>query len=105
MMKKRLTKSSSNVVFTGTLAGIAEYFGIDPTVVRVIYVFLSLGLLGSPVLLYILLAVLIPSGGKANRYGHNNPYYQNNQYYADRKQEKKERKNAEKINDDDWSDF
>ena len=38
-MQKRLQKSRTNVVLTGTLAGIAEYFGIDPTIVRVIYVF------------------------------------------------------------------
>ena len=41
-MKKKLTKSNNNIVLTGTLAGIAEYLGIDPTVVRVIYVILSL---------------------------------------------------------------
>jgi phage shock protein PspC (stress-responsive transcriptional regulator) len=41
----RKHKSRTNVVLTGTLAGIAEYFGIDPTIVRVIYVFLSFGLI------------------------------------------------------------
>ena len=50
-MNKRLTKSTNNVVITGTLGGLAEYLGIDPTIIRVIYVFLSLvtaGFLGSP---------------------------------------------------------
>jgi phage shock protein C len=46
---------------TRRIAGIAEYFGIDPTIVRVIYVFLSFGLIGAPVVLYVLLALVIPA--------------------------------------------
>ncbi|MGM0215173.1 PspC domain-containing protein [Enterococcus sp. AZ109] len=101
-MQKRLTKSRSNVVLTGTLAGIAEFFGIDPTIVRVLYVFLSFVLFGSPVLLYIVLALLIPAGSKTNSYGHNNPYYGRN---TSQKKTTKERKQAEPVDDDDWSDF
>lgn len=97
-MNKKLRKSRTNIVFTGTLAGIAEYFGIDPTIVRVIYVFLSLVLIGSPILLYILLAIIIPAAPRGGQsYGHQNQYYGANQ--------KKQPKQAEKIDDDDWSDF
>lgn len=60
-MKKMLTKSNNNRVFTGTLAGIAEYFGIDPTIARILYVFASLTFIGAPVILYIVMALLIPS--------------------------------------------
>lgn len=102
-MRKRLTKSSNNVILTGTLAGVAEYFGIDATIVRLIYVLLSFGLIGSPIILYILMALLIPSGKKGKQYGHDNPYYKNNNYGGYNK--KSERKKAEKIDDDDWSDF
>lgn len=101
-MQKRLTKSRSNVVLTGTLAGIAEFFGIDPTIVRVIYVFLSFGLIGAPVVLYVLLALVIPAGPRTNSYGHDNPYYGRNN--ASQKKTK-ERKQAEPVDDDDWSDF
>ena len=102
MMKKKLTKSNKNVVLTGTLAGIGEYIGIDPTVIRVLYVFLSLVAFGSPIILYILLALIIPSARSARtNYGNNNAYYEKNNY---RKQTKK-RKEAEKIDDDEWSDF
>ncbi|MBO0412757.1 PspC domain-containing protein [Enterococcus hulanensis] len=105
-MQKRLQKSRNNVVLTGTLAGIAEYFGIDPTIVRVIYVFLSFGLLGSPVILYVILALLIPAGAKGrDSYGHNNPYYGNNDYNNYEKKTSRQRKKADKIDDDDWSDF
>lgn len=101
-MKKRLTKSNKNVVLTGTLAGIAEYIGIDPTVVRVIYVFLSLVAFGSPIILYILLALIIPSGRSTRTYGHDNSYYKGNDHGPKTSKKPKE---AEKIDDDDWSDF
>lgn len=105
-MRKKLQKSRTNVVLTGTLAGIAEYFGIDPTIVRVIYVFLSLGFIGAPVILYILLALVIPAGPKdRDSYGHNNPYYGNNNYNDYEKKSSRQRKQADKIDDDDWSDF
>lgn len=99
MMKKKLTKSNKNVVLTGTLAGIGEYIGIDPTVIRVLYVFLSLVAFGSPIILYILLALIIPSA--RTNYGHNNAYYEKNNY----REQTKKRKEAEKIDDDEWSDF
>ncbi|MDN6004962.1 MAG: PspC domain-containing protein, partial [Enterococcus sp.] len=53
-MKKRLAKSQKNKMLTGTLAGIAEYYDIDPTIVRVLYIFISIVLVGAPILLYIL---------------------------------------------------
>ena len=105
-MQKRLQKSRTNVVLTGTLAGIAEYFGIDPTIVRVIYVFLSFGLIGAPVVLYVLLALVIPAAPRGrDSYGHNNPYYGKNDYKNFEKKASRQRKKAYKIDDDDWSDF
>lgn len=101
-MQKRLTKSRSNVVLTGTLAGIADFFGMDPTIVRVIYVFLSFVFIGSPIILYVVLALLIPAGTQSNSYGHNNPYYGRNNTSQ---KKTKERKKAEPVDDDDWSDF
>ena len=41
-MKRKLTKSKTNVVLTGTLAGIADYIKVDPTIVRILFVFISL---------------------------------------------------------------
>lgn len=104
-MQRKLTKSKTNVVFTGTLAGIAEYLNIDPTIIRIIYVFISLIGVGSPIILYILLAILIPSGknNSSSSYGHDNRYYRGNQYQGNRKSSS--RKEAEKVDEDDWSDF
>ncbi len=103
-LKRKLTKSRTNVILTGTLGGIAEYFGIDATIVRIIFVLITFGAAFSPILLYIIMALIIPSGRSNSRrddYGHENPYYRSNSYGS----QKKERKEAEKVDDDDWSDF
>ena len=54
-MEKRLYKSGKNKVLCGVCGGIAEYFNIDPTLVRLGWiVFCALG--GSGVLAYIIAA-------------------------------------------------
>ena len=59
MNGKRLYKSRDNRMISGVCAGIAEYFGIDPTLVRLAWVVFSL-LGGSGVLGYIIAAIVIP---------------------------------------------
>lgn len=56
---KRLTKSRDAQI-AGVCGGIAEYFGIDPTLVRIGYLIFTLAGVGSPILLYFLLAIIIP---------------------------------------------
>ena len=56
---KRLTKSNNRMLL-GVCAGIAEYFDIDPNVVRVLWVLFCL-LGGSGILGYIIAAVIMPS--------------------------------------------
>jgi len=59
MEPKRLLRSTSNRVIGGVCAGIAEYYTIDPTLVRVGFVLLAL--LGGPgILLYLILLLVIP---------------------------------------------
>lgn len=58
---KKLYRSSNRIV-AGVCGGIAEYFAVDPTVIRVVYLILSLFSAGFPgLLLYIILMVLIPN--------------------------------------------
>lgn len=58
-MNRRLYKSNENKMIGGVCGGIAEYFGIDPTVVRLAWVlFCVLG--GSGILAYILAAIVMP---------------------------------------------
>ena len=58
-MEKRLYKSNQNKMLDGVCGGIAEYFGIDPTVVRLIWALFSL-MGGCGILAYIIAAIIIP---------------------------------------------
>ena len=59
MENKKLYKSNQNKMIDGVCGGIAEYFGIDPTLVRLAVVVLSL--MGfSGIIAYILAAIIIP---------------------------------------------
>ena len=55
----RLTRSTENRMIAGVCAGIAEYFRVDPTLVRLLLVaFTFLG--GSGILLYVILWLVMP---------------------------------------------
>ncbi len=59
-MTKRLTKSNNKKV-SGVCGGLAEYFGLDTTLVRVIYFGLSFLTSWFPgIIIYILLALTMP---------------------------------------------
>ena len=55
-----LYRDRENGWIFGVCAGLAEYFGLDPTVVRVASVLLSLGSLGTGALVYVVLWCVIP---------------------------------------------
>ena len=59
ILEKKLYKSNQNKMIDGVCGGIAEYFGIDPTVVRLIWALFSL-MGGSGILAYIIAAIIIP---------------------------------------------
>ena len=59
IMNDSLYKSNQNKIIDGVCAGIAEYFGIDPTLIRLGWVlFCAMG--GSGFLAYIIAAIIIP---------------------------------------------
>jgi phage shock protein C len=57
---KRLYRSSTNYMLCGVCGGIAEYFNIDPTLVRIAWVVLSVFNVGWGIVAYILAAIIIP---------------------------------------------
>jgi len=62
---KKLKRSKKERMIAGICGGIAEYFDIDPTVVRVIYVLVSIFSIAFPgILVYIILWILIPEQEK-----------------------------------------
>ncbi len=61
MNEKRLVRSTSEQMIAGVAGGLAEYFNMDPTLVRLIFVLLALA--GGPgVLIYIILWIVMPEG-------------------------------------------
>lgn len=56
---KRLYRSKKNRVIAGVCGGIGEYFNIDPTIIRLLWIlFIFLG--GSGILAYIIAWIIIP---------------------------------------------
>ena len=58
-MQKKLYRSKSDRVIAGVCAGVAEYFNIDPTVVRVAWAIASIFAFAG-VIAYIVCAFVIP---------------------------------------------
>ena len=56
---KKLTKSGSDKMLCGVCSGFAKYFGIDPTIVRLLWMFLVL-CVGTGILAYIICAIVMP---------------------------------------------
>ncbi|MDD2959087.1 MAG: PspC domain-containing protein [Lachnospiraceae bacterium] len=58
-MSKKMYKSKNDKMICGVCGGIAEYFGIDATIVRLIFAFL--GLVSVGVIFYIIAAIVMPN--------------------------------------------
>ena len=66
MNRKKLYRNAENKMLAGVCSGIADYFDIDPTLVRLGWVLFSL-LGGSGLLAYIIAAIIIPDAPKTNQ--------------------------------------
>ena len=60
MEGKKLTRPQNNKMLTGVCAGIANYFGLDPTLIRVAYALLTVFTAFAGVIVYLLLWIIIP---------------------------------------------
>lgn len=58
-MNKKLTKNSQDKKLFGVCSGVAEYFNIDPTLVRLGFA-LSVALLGTGLGVYLVMALVLP---------------------------------------------
>ena len=58
-MQKKLYKSNTDKKIDGVCAGIGEYFDIDPTVIRLLWVLATL-FVGAGILAYIVAALVMP---------------------------------------------
>lgn len=58
-MEKKLTRSRRHKVFGGVCGGLAQYFNIDPIIIRIIFVVLTIAQ-GMGILAYIIMWIVIP---------------------------------------------
>ncbi|MFN4893563.1 MAG: PspC domain-containing protein [Bacteroidota bacterium] len=58
--QKRLYRDTDDKILGGVCSGIASYFGIDPTIVRLLFAIITFGGFGTGFLIYIALWILLP---------------------------------------------
>ena len=59
MQPKRLYRSGKERVLGGICGGIAEYFNVDPTIIRLLWILFVFGF-GAGILAYIIAWIIIP---------------------------------------------
>ncbi len=57
---KKLARSRVNRMFLGVCGGIGSYFNLDPTLIRILWVIYMISSLGTGVLAYVIIALIIP---------------------------------------------
>jgi phage shock protein C len=58
--EKRLMRSTRDKKLGGVCAGLAEYFDLDPTIVRVIWIIVTICSGGTGFLIYVILWIVLP---------------------------------------------
>ncbi len=57
---KKLVRVSNNRMLAGICGGLGEYFNIDATLIRLIFIVLGIGSLGSMLIAYFIATLVIP---------------------------------------------
>lgn len=57
---KALTRSTSNRMIAGVCAGLGEYLGIDPTIIRLLTVLAFFTGFGGIAIVYLVMAIVVP---------------------------------------------
>ena len=57
---KQLTRSTSNRMIAGVCAGLGEYFGIDPTIARLLFVLAFFTGFGGIAIVYLVMVLVVP---------------------------------------------
>ena len=77
--QKRLYKTKDGAVLGGVLQGFSEYYNMDVTAVRLIFVLLTFFVIGSPIIIYLVLYLILPD--KAQVIAKQDPYNIENDFY------------------------
>jgi phage shock protein C len=60
MKEKRLYRSRKNKVIMGLCGGIGDYFNVDPTLVRIIFIILEFMTAGLLIVAYFIVGLIVP---------------------------------------------
>ena len=63
--EKKLVRPSSDRMIAGVCAGLGNYFGIDPTIIRILFVLFAI-FVGGGILVYIILWLVMPEATAGN---------------------------------------
>jgi phage shock protein C len=75
-MKKKLYRSNNDKFLAGVCGGIAEYFNLDTTIIRLIALLIILINAGAALIIYIVCAIIVPV----------NPFFEDKSEYEDKKE-------------------
>lgn len=79
-MNKRLRRSTTDRKLAGVAGGLGEFFGIDATIIRIIFAFLAV-FGGTGIVAYIILWILMPEGSSSDRnFGSNSKNHSNHNW-------------------------
>lgn len=67
MVTRRLYLSNKDRKLGGFCGGLAQYLEIDPTVIRLLYILLTILSFGAGVLFYILALIIVPRNPDKNK--------------------------------------
>ena len=67
--KQKLTRPRTGRILSGVCAGLAIFFGLDVSLVRIVYTFATVFTAFAGVIIYIILLIIIPE--ESNRYYRN----------------------------------
>ncbi|MFZ6030516.1 MAG: PspC domain-containing protein [Chloroflexota bacterium] len=57
---KELYRSNKNRMFGGVCGGLGEYLNIDPTIIRLVAALLTICGVGTPILIYFIMLLIVP---------------------------------------------
>ena len=64
---KSLTRSRSNRMIAGVCAGLGEYLGIDPTIIRLLTVLAFFTGFGGIAVVYLIMAIVVPEQAQSTQ--------------------------------------
>lgn len=65
---KKIYRTYDGALFAGVCSGISKRFGISLSLVRVLFLLTGIAFIGSPLILYFLLVIIMPAEPRKQRY-------------------------------------